>query len=769
MPRSRAEERRRRVAAAEAALSPQALLEERQAWGKKHPSLHTSLTNQQRATIKRWFVEFLADRHPDIDANATFFTPGSPAPKLAIFHESFWENHEQNQPKSLEGYMNILLSLMEDEGEHSRMNHFRREVKNYITNDISQREGLSTMMKLKPVAHLEDINLMVNKLYDPEFLETFVDMRQVLNFTLLCALTIDVCGRGSGLARNPNQAEHMCLRWGDVSFTSFQSVDNDNFDIQMIITIRWGKSMSLDESRYRCYTFSQLLPAEMALQDSLRLMINLALMDGIFGNDIKTWKDLKSFRLPASIAETGRRVPMKESVLKLPVLRQMSKHHLTDVPIATTEMQAIFRELGRFCGFKYHLTLYAIRRGVALVFDTKRDTDARQFMMDHGHTSDDRNTSYRSGVFTINWPARFRGVEERSVLGLSRIAVNRSDSAPTKISAEGQQLVLATDDVRQATAKMETARSAILQTFSSIEAASRANDSLAQIFKDAQASRRSIIDRLEKARFKFEYDNHFRQMNVDSSSVGMTLPGNTGPLSPETPTQDCQSLLRVSAIAPSSGAQINSTGQSPNDQVAGPTPQPHHTSRRFSHEDPNSSNVIMKIARQHAVISPEDIDDSEMSDDEGPIPLPAHRERLGNSSPTLPNGPIKRLHGLPELTTGKGLDRIERKGASAFNNIIEEIKETCDNDEAISLVLQRWFQVTQPIEGTSHHLKEVREISPTQAAHDQLSHQLISAELRLQTGPEPEPKPAQKRQGPDTHHQKRKLRRRVFIDSDDEL
>jgi hypothetical protein len=105
-----------------------------------------------------------------------------------------------------------------------------------------------------------------------------------------------------------------------------------------------------------------LLPVEMAMQDSLRLLRNLALMDGVFGETVTTRKKLYSIQLPAECSETGRRLPISLSMRKVPVLRRTRHHRITDDLVQTADIHPQFRRLERFCGFEYRCSLRARKR-----------------------------------------------------------------------------------------------------------------------------------------------------------------------------------------------------------------------------------------------------------------------------------------------------------------------------------------------------------------------------------------------------------------------
>lgn len=136
-------------------------------------------------------------------------------------------------------------------------------------------------MHNKTVAHTEDVTFLLGELYTPRYLNTFPNMRAVLNINLYIMLMIDICGRGAEIARHPQRPEHMCLRWEDISFYVFQEEGDESFDVRANIKIRWSKGHTMDEGKYKTIPFPGLLPISMALQGTLRLLRIVALMDGV--------------------------------------------------------------------------------------------------------------------------------------------------------------------------------------------------------------------------------------------------------------------------------------------------------------------------------------------------------------------------------------------------------------------------------------------------------------------------------------------------------
>lgn len=204
---------------------------------------------------RRWFTEFLNDQRPEVDVTAKYFTPGVPIPDIPILKEyaRYLVRSRVGQISSklsintVQHYMVVLIALMGRECKHPTLTAIQREMRDFIGSDLMSQEGLRDNMHTKAVAHSQDVTFILAMLYKPEYLNTFKDMRTVLNLTLYMLLIIDVCGRGGEIARHPLRPEHMCLRWEDIEFYTFQSDADSDFDICINVEIRWAKGQSLSE------------------------------------------------------------------------------------------------------------------------------------------------------------------------------------------------------------------------------------------------------------------------------------------------------------------------------------------------------------------------------------------------------------------------------------------------------------------------------------------------------------------------------------------
>ncbi|EUC39123.1 hypothetical protein COCCADRAFT_81378 [Bipolaris zeicola 26-R-13] len=410
-----AQKRSARFKKAQAALTPQQLAKQDQQ--NRAPSIApiVHITAEELKMARRWFSEFMDDLYPDTDTEATYFTPGADIPDTTILKEyarylarsRVGRISDKLSVNSMQHYMGMIISIMQRSCHHpsQEMTPMRTEIRNFIRSDLVQQEGISTKMHVKTVAHTEDVTRVLSNLYNPQYLITFSSMRTVLNLTLYILLMVDICGRGCDIARHPQRESHMCLRWEDIDFFSFQSENDDSMDIRAQITVKWSKGQSLNDSEYRIIPLAGLLPTSHAMQDTLRMLLTLALLDGVF-DGVQTWEDLCSMRLPPNLAETGRLIAMKPAMMHIPVLRRMKDRKVVNDPVQTLEMQTEIRRLGKYCGFDHRFVAYCLRRGVAYILATHTTKENRRFLMGHKPGSK-IFAAYQSRTSTIDFPALF--------------------------------------------------------------------------------------------------------------------------------------------------------------------------------------------------------------------------------------------------------------------------------------------------------------------------------------------------------------------------
>lgn len=217
----------------------------------------------------------MEDEHREIQAKDAYFHPGCPEPDRILIQEyarylarsRLGESGGALAVKTVIGYINSCLTAMERDSERQWNPVLRHSFVLFVSNNLLTQEGLSTAMKPKLQANSEDVTYIVSRLFDAQYPKVFRNMRQVLNLTLYLMLIVDTCGRGGEFVLNPARPKHMCLMWKDVDLYSFQSVEDNAFDIRINITINWLKNDTLDDSKYKTIPLVELLPISMVSEE----------------------------------------------------------------------------------------------------------------------------------------------------------------------------------------------------------------------------------------------------------------------------------------------------------------------------------------------------------------------------------------------------------------------------------------------------------------------------------------------------------------------
>ncbi|KAF5576884.1 hypothetical protein FPANT_10716 [Fusarium pseudoanthophilum] len=408
---------------------------------------------------KKWFIEFMEDEHPGIDAQAEFFAPDSNEPDHVLLKEYSQYPARSRVGKigdtlkvnTVIGHISCLLWSMERESNRSYNSDIRKQMGFFISNNLAVQEGLTTEAKPKLLASSKDVSFIVSKLYEPEYLGTFGSMRAVLNLTLYMMLVIDTCGRGGEFARKHVRPEHMCLRW--------------------------------EEAQFYCFPF----------EDTLRLLINTALFDRVFSESTSSWNDLSEIRLPSHIAKTGRRIQLKEEPVDVPVLRRMIHHNLTKDPSKWSTSRHKSPDLDNAINVS---------------------DDLRTFLMGHKPGNNTYARHYQARVSTVDFSSMFRGLDQVSTLPQGSVLLNRSDNAPIKLSPEGLARVLALPDVVKGDKKLASSREKILEEYLSIKKARQHASLLAAQYDDTTATRRSCIDYWSRRYYEDGYKEHFANLRA---------------------------------------------------------------------------------------------------------------------------------------------------------------------------------------------------------------------------------------------------------------
>jgi len=209
MPSSAAQKRAQRearFAAKQASLPQIERLENRADLEERSQKTYAFSTAYQHRLSKAWFLEFVQLTSPN-DFDPNYFEKEGPLPtpgliKRYAVYLSQSRVGRINDKISAPSILHMIKQLLTQFERHRRRDFVkadRTDIYNYIRHDLVKQEGLTTLMKPKPICLSEDTTYIMSVLYSPAYLATFSHMRNVLNITLYINLMIDSAGRGGDI------------------------------------------------------------------------------------------------------------------------------------------------------------------------------------------------------------------------------------------------------------------------------------------------------------------------------------------------------------------------------------------------------------------------------------------------------------------------------------------------------------------------------------------------------------------------------------------
>jgi hypothetical protein len=198
---------------------------------------------------------------------------------------------ERITAKTMQSYnANTIAAAYRCTGKKQLYPEEKEQVYVYIK-ALERDSELSTKVRFKHVAMNNDLDLLIDAVFSDAYNINVLSIRVVLIMALYMNLFVDSCGRGSDLAWGGPmiaEQENHCLCWNHCHFYVV-NMDDSDCGIAANIEIKYQKGQR-NKGEQKIVTL-RLLPATMAMHDSLRLLVTLALVDGVFGPGA-TWASL---------------------------------------------------------------------------------------------------------------------------------------------------------------------------------------------------------------------------------------------------------------------------------------------------------------------------------------------------------------------------------------------------------------------------------------------------------------------------------------------
>ena len=300
-----------------------------------------------------------------------------------------------------------------------------------------ERDGeLSNKTRVKPVATKNNLDVLIAMVFSDAFALKLSGVRLILNLALYMNLYVVSCGRGSDLAWGGpavvEQPNH-CLCWDHCDFYVVYFDDGDRV-IAVNINLKYQKGQTISDKQ-KTITL-RLLPTAMATQDSLRLLVTLGLVDGVFGPGI-TWTNLITVK-PSKYILCGhkstppiltkdpivgaysRKIRQSNAFIGVPIFRSALGQ-----PLRSAKLRENITGLGRLAGFKHRATLYSLHRGYINVLYANISTKDRRFLMGH-KTNSDIYSHYYSAISVISIQEIFRDIRAGNAAEIHGLSLNKT-------------------------------------------------------------------------------------------------------------------------------------------------------------------------------------------------------------------------------------------------------------------------------------------------------------------------------------------------------
>ncbi|TVY14354.1 hypothetical protein LARI1_G007977 [Lachnellula arida] len=339
-----------------------------------------------------------------------------------------------------------------------------KQVYTYIRN-LEQDGELSNKARFKHVATNNDLDLLIEAAFSDEFSLNVQSIRSVLNIALYMNLFVDSCGRGSDLAyggASIAEQENHCLCWDHCRFYVVNVDDGDRV-IAANIEIKFQKGQRSKDVQ-KIVTL-RLLPSNMAMHDSLRLLVTLALVDGVFGPGA-TWASL----IAVDPGAHSREIIQSHTFIGVPVFRSHRGQ-----PLRSGKLGESIVHLGRIVGFEHNSTSYTLRRGYANMLNVKACVEDRKSLMGH-KTNSEIYSHYHSAISSLHVQELFRDIRTVEHAEMHSLSLNRMQQLPQTISPEGWEQVQQDAELVQFALEASQLSAALCEVYGSNAAATRACD-----------------------------------------------------------------------------------------------------------------------------------------------------------------------------------------------------------------------------------------------------------------------------------------------------
>jgi len=236
--------------------------------------------------VIRFWQKFCTDTPGRGDVEAiSYFEPDGPNPSIDMIRkfahyvatgQSYGRGDVSLTRRTVLGHVSMLFTVFKREGKPFDR-HFQEQVNIWVMHELTEELGLNKNVAVsKPIARQADVTIIIQQLFSPLGLRQVLSMRVILHICIFINLMIDTCGRIHEITATERYPDQY-LRWKDVKLYVFNK-DGER-SLSAVIRVSGQKGWKDSPERYQEFFFN-LLPSELWAEDTLRLLLFEAIIDG---------------------------------------------------------------------------------------------------------------------------------------------------------------------------------------------------------------------------------------------------------------------------------------------------------------------------------------------------------------------------------------------------------------------------------------------------------------------------------------------------------
>jgi len=249
----------------------------------KHVSVSTKTAH---ARVVQYWQTFCVDTLGQGQEEAvSYFEPDGPNPSIEMIRQFAYyvakgQGYGGSQGvltrRTVVDYISLLFSVFRREGKPIEW-RLQQQATTWVMQDLTEELGLNKNIAIsKPIVRQADITTIIQQLFSPLGLRQVLSMRVVLHVCIFINLMVDTCGRIHEITATDRYPDQY-LRWKDLKLYVFNK--NGERSLSAVLRVSGLKGWKDSPEKYQEFYFN-LLPSELWAEDTLRLLLFEAIIDG---------------------------------------------------------------------------------------------------------------------------------------------------------------------------------------------------------------------------------------------------------------------------------------------------------------------------------------------------------------------------------------------------------------------------------------------------------------------------------------------------------